>query len=550
MMRNVRLPRRSLSGACCLLGLASALVLAYGSSFAQAQAPFQWDTLDAAYSDARQVSAQLGTKTNIVMGRAGLASNQATLEDWYRKYLFPAMAAQDRLGDLADNRDSLMKDLERAADATIHQLIVDIAYDEATKRVTGNYHPIVRYNALLIIGGLNQTEQRLVGTDRYPAIRLAKALDFLWAELQKPDQIDILRVAALLGLERHFFLVKQRPQDQPVPDARRAEVASLMQTWAEQKEPPAGRSADAHAWIRRKAMEVLGAVGQVGDGQAIFNSLLAIASDTNETFSVRCSAARALGELNYTNITGIDAVATTQKLAALAAAACRSEDSWVKEQQKELDKQTRKPGGGMDTMGGMGGMAGMASMMGGTGAMSSMLPSPGTGGSGGAGMAGYPGMGSGGGGYPGGPSGMGFGMVSEEMENLMDDARRRLKYPVFCVQLGIRGEERRSGIGAADASALGSFAQLAADDAQKAEIQKILTALDAIIVATDLVEEPLEEMMTKVRDKTRALEAMLPQVEEPGDDTDAADLPGGDLPGGSAEPAAAATEPAAPAATE
>ena len=77
----------------------------------------------------------------------------------------------------------------------------------------------------------------------------------------------------MLGLERHFFLVKQRPQDQPVPDARRAEVASLMQTWAAQQDPPAGRSADAHAWIRRKAMEVLGAVGQVArlahDGQAL-----------------------------------------------------------------------------------------------------------------------------------------------------------------------------------------------------------------------------------------------------------------------------------------
>ena len=44
-------------------------------------------------------------------------------------------------------------------------------------------------------------------------------------EFKKPNQIDVIRLAAMLGIQRHLFLVRQRPADQPIPDGRKAEVA-------------------------------------------------------------------------------------------------------------------------------------------------------------------------------------------------------------------------------------------------------------------------------------------------------------------------------------
>ena len=281
-------------------GCAALLALGLGR-FAIAQAAatktYTWDTIDSAYSEQKDVNAARNIKDQVIMGRASMAANQAAVENWYRKYLFPAMASKDHLADLRDDRDSLVhRDLENVAlmgDQATHQFLVDLAFEEASKRVTGDYHPAVRFNAMLIIGDLNQTEARLIGTDRYPAIRLAKAFDFMLDEYKKPDQIDVVRIAAMLGIARHLRLVRQRPQDQPLADAKKAEIATLMKTMAEEKKLLGQRSSDGHTWMRRCAVDCLAAMGQVGDGQSIFKSLVAIADDSTEPLSLRCTAARA-----------------------------------------------------------------------------------------------------------------------------------------------------------------------------------------------------------------------------------------------------------------
>jgi hypothetical protein len=91
--------------------------------------------------------------------------------------------------------------------------------------------------------------------------------------------------------------------------------------------------------------------------------------------SLRCTAARALGSLNYTDATGIDALATARDLAALAAFACRQEDERVREEFEKLDKTApfATARGGMPGMGGT--MPGMMPGAGGT--MPGMMPGAG-----------------------------------------------------------------------------------------------------------------------------------------------------------------------------
>ncbi len=144
---------------------------------------------------------------------------------------------------------------------------------------------------------------------------------------------------------------------------------------------------------------------------------------------------------------------------------------------------------------------------------------------------------------------------SEEMDDLIERIRRRLKYPLHCVLLGVRGPQEKT-TAAADAVALGAVGQLAADDQQKAEITKIVAALDAIVKATDQHEKGLAEMLKQVREKTRELEALLPNVavvpEKPAADEALpgasapadASAPTGNTPPAGAGPPAGASDPA------
>lgn len=141
-------------------------------------------------------------------------------------------------------------------------------------------------------------------------------------------------------------------------------------------------------------------------------------------------------------------------------------------------------------------------------------------------------------GFPG--SGSGFpGMrgrtkpASEETDKLMERIRRRLKYPLYCTLLGVRGSEQRSATPGA-APALGSIARLAADDQQKEEVGKIITALNGIVKATDVHDQGVAKLLEEVRSATRELEKLLPNVAADADKPSADE----ELPGGGAAPAA------------
>ncbi len=514
-----------------------------------AGAGYKWDTIGAEYVALSSLNAQKGLKDQIILGNAGFGANRPAIDNWYRQYLFPSMATENLMGEIGEKRESLARDLEMAKDPALHQYLTDLTYDEMTRRISENYHPFVKYNAMLVIGlNLNLTEKR--PAERLPAVRLPKAFDFLFDELRKPDQSDAMRTAAMVGIERHARLLRFRPQDQPIPDGQRAELATLMHTLLNEKTPPAGRDANTQVWFRRRAADILGEIGLVGDNRAIFDSLVKIVGDAEEPLSMRCTAAKSLGRLNYTNVTGIDPLATSRQLGALAAQACRVEETRAKDEQKKLAEEPgqARSGGMMGGMGGLGGLGGGTGLMPG-GSGGGMMPGggmagpgapegPSAGSSGGSG-GGLPGMGGGSGGmYPG--MGMGRGPQDPTSDDLLERARRRLKVPLASVLIGISGASERI-----TEANLKSFAQLA-DPQQKAEIMKIIGALNELVKATDNTESGLDGLLKSVRSKNRDLEKLLPNLtaKPESDVSDDAALPGAGPP----PKPPADTDPAKPAA--
>ena len=155
--------------------------------------------------------------------------------------------------------------------------------------------------------------------------------------------------------------------------------------------------------------------------------------------------------------------------------------------------------------------------------------------SGGYGSSGYPGYGSG---MPGANAG------ETEDDPEITEARRRLKLPLHCVLLGLRGEPARSSTTRSDeAATLGGIGQLA-QGPDKTKVDDIIAAVEAIIEATDKKDEGLEELMKEVRTKTLGLENLLPKPEPAEEEEAVMDEPGGgDLPGGAPAADAGKDEP-------
>ena len=83
------------------------------------------------------------------------------------------------------------------------------------------------------------------------------------AKNPKP-QMDYLKVAALVGLQRHADVLATAPAG-PAHE----ELMTTMLALIGQQQPPEGRTAGGHAWIRASAARVLGSLGYVGKDYAV-----------------------------------------------------------------------------------------------------------------------------------------------------------------------------------------------------------------------------------------------------------------------------------------
>jgi len=227
-------------------------------------------------------------------------------------------------------------------------------------------------------------------------------------------------VAALRGIWRHAALGIPNEQN-------RDNVIALTGQLAAARSAP-GRTAAGHAWMRRRAIEILGTLGVPGEDSETARLLAEIISQESNPLSVRLAAADALGRLRATDETSIDTNSTAVSLGKLALQVCKD---FSDEMQAEIDRRRRErmmgfPGGG----GAMGaGMPGMGPGAMGLGAM-------------GPGMEGGPMemMGPGAMG-PGGMGPGGMGQAGQRPRAEQDDGgiRRRLKAHLLDIQTGLAG---------------------------------------------------------------------------------------------------------------
>ena len=380
------------------------------------------------------------------------------LDEWYDGYFLRSFTFPENLSELPEMRNTLLnKDLRTAKQAAaithLRSQVQRFMTYYAQNAGKYNFHPAVRYNAMLVIGDLNLVEYGARYANNQKAMvpePLPEALDLLISEYKSPTQIDAVRVAALVGLDRHVKLELGRTERRISPEKKKVivdEMVALLNAM-----PPATRSPEGHTWMQRRAIDILSALGMVGRYQEASTALERIVADKEAPISLRCTASEALAQW-APNVNKVDASTVSRNLGLIAVKACKDELDRIaalvtqEKEMKMLRELIKKPNpAATGQFGGAGGYGGGTEMYGG-GEMSG-----GDMGAGGAEMYGggddMPGgmedMDGGMGGMYGGMGGMyggmpGIGPVAIPTDPRIIWSQRRLKYQLTCVKQGLSG---------------------------------------------------------------------------------------------------------------
>jgi hypothetical protein len=244
-----------------------------------------------------------------------IADHRPYVEQYLNTYTFAEMTLPENVQRLPELRQLFFKKIWQAKDMEAYKAVNEITLKAMQNLVNpkNNFHPAVQYNAILLLGDLDN-EPRTAGGRQAKPVPWAGAMDTLIKCATLSAFPDHVRAGALIGLERQaeFGLT---------PDNRDS-ITSAARLIIQEKTPPQGRNREVHDWMRRRACEILGFAGQVGGDNNVPILLIDAMNDPQATLAFRCSAAHALGKLRYEGALGIDTKKLSAGMGDLALAIC------------------------------------------------------------------------------------------------------------------------------------------------------------------------------------------------------------------------------------
>ncbi|MDX1945544.1 MAG: hypothetical protein SFU86_09045 [Pirellulaceae bacterium] len=300
-----------------------------------------------------------GIVVNILRSGNGLTENRIVFDNFYNLYIFPklTLTTDEALAILPQERFKFFRDhLEICAHAdarTVHEHLADLALTQMQQVVKDNFHPVVRYNAMLLIASLNDQDPVRVGAAREIPKPMQRALPVLLAEFDRPENTDAIRAAALIGLVRHLEWDSFNATQPLAPPQKAAAVKALL-SLATQKTPPAGRNAGGHEWFRRRAIEGLAHAGYNKVEPAVATAMDAMLKDDAESVPIRCAVAAAIGKMTYQAPAVLAAQPTALEMGRLAVVACDQELTRVANMKKLEEERASRLAGDLGNQPGLG----------------------------------------------------------------------------------------------------------------------------------------------------------------------------------------------------
>jgi len=251
------------------------------------------------------------------------------VDTYFTRYYFPKMTSTSAadLGRLGKMREDLFKRYLRAAQVKpAQEHLTNMTLKVMRSIARGNYHPAVRYNAVLILGSL---DQQYAPTPIPLPAGTNELLELLEQEDFKGVKVPAsIRLGALVGLERHTrFGVDARYAD-------RVTKAVLQVIALEQ--PPTDLTLDVHHWMQCRAAHVLANQYAKGPTPEMHAALTAMIADVDMGLEDRCCVAELLGKIEYSKAKGIDGAATVVALGGLTKDVVSDEAKHARDHKKEV----------------------------------------------------------------------------------------------------------------------------------------------------------------------------------------------------------------------
>jgi hypothetical protein len=353
-----------------------------------------------------------------------------------------------------------------------HQMMIDLTLGVMQQIVLNDFHPVVRYNAMLIIGDLNEQEVVRFGANPRLPEPYSAALPFIIDRIENANSPDIVRVAALVGLIRHLEWEPYRSPQSPIPPGTRTQMVNTLLKLATMKEPPPTRTAEGHLWMRRRALEGLGLASVTTAQPEVVTTIETILKDNAEPLQLRFAAALALGRTNVPAGYKIDSNELARTLGMLAATGIKSEF----ERLEKMDKDEAERRKVYETLGESG--------------------TPGVG----------PGYGSArlGEGMPTQP-----GYFEEEIDPKsyrLDPLRKRLRYELFCIQTCLGHTHSRA---PAPPAARKGALKLATSSAEKKAVEDILDAVNKLALMIEKNKNDYAMLKAEMKTGAKTLETTV-----------------------------------------
>lgn len=318
---------------------------------------------------------------------------------YYTQVVIPELTRYDdqSLMELTENHQKIIKDFRtriRAQNVLVY-LVKDVFFPELSKIVEGNYHPAVRYNAIVTIGKLDEVigKQRLAAPTPY-----RESLPFLIAKYNafNDPKLAYLKYGAFKGIARIAGIEFQKANPTSADAAKPLLVALLGAK-------PAGLDDELFQSMQKTAVMVLGKLGDPANADAFANLI----KDENVSVWTRAEAAMAYSKIKTATVDAAKLEVVANSIAKLMHDVLRQEAKSMKDHQirtavlaARKKEVSAEPTAGRPRTGGGGPKKGMGSSRDGN------RPNLSSGGSGG-GMG--AGLGVGGGGLGSGGSGLGSG---------------------------------------------------------------------------------------------------------------------------------------------
>lgn len=275
----------------------------------------------------------------------GLGAAEKDVNTYLTKVYFAQMTqySESALAQLGRKREDIFKKLiPQAGSPSTQEYLINLTFAFARSIARGNYHPSVRYNAVLMLGDLDQ--QLASGSN--PPVPLAKATAEL-LELVEQDQFnkipvpESVKLGALVGLERHT----RYGIDPALKDRLTKAMLKVMAS-----PTPEDVDKNVHDWLRGSAALVLANQYKEGPTKEVQAALTALIGDKKMELDDRCVTAGALAKMTYPAGADIDGDATVNALGQLTYDIITEGAKLAEEYQKEAlqgaDFSSMQPGRG------------------------------------------------------------------------------------------------------------------------------------------------------------------------------------------------------------